>query len=77
MIPAYTPLTQNRNQPQISIKLAKPKPFNSNTMQAHVCLSTLKYYFIVVGLTYAATKAADTQAACHYAVVLMSGNAAQ
>ena len=58
------PLAQNSNQPQISIKLAEPKPFNFNTMQVHTWLSILKLYFFVVGLTYAATKEADTLAVC-------------
>ena len=44
-------------------------------MQAHICLSALKWYFIAIGLTYKATKAADTLAACHYAVALIAGNA--
>ena len=75
IIPAYAPLANNKNQPQISIKLAKPKPFNGNPMQAHMWLSAVKHYFIVVGLTYTATEAADTEAVCQYAVALMSSNA--
>ena len=46
-------------------------------MQAHVWLSTLKRYFIAVGLVYKATEASDTLAACQYAVVLMAGNVAR
>ena len=46
-------------------------------MQAILWLSTLKQYFVVVGLTYTATKAADTEAMCQYTVVLMAGNAAR
>ena len=34
-----------------------------------------KKNFIAIGLTYKATKAADTLAACQYAVALMAGNA--
>ena len=45
-------------------------------MQAHTWLSTLNQYLIAVGLTYKAAKAADTLAACQYAVVLMASNAA-
>ena len=66
-------LLANKNWPQISIKLVEPRSFNSNTMQAQACLSTLKHYFIAVGITYTATKAADTEAACQYAVVLIAG----
>ena len=47
------------NHPQISIKLADPKPSTGMTMQALVWLSTLKRYFIVVGITFISTKAAD------------------
>ena len=61
-------LLANKNQPQIIIKLVEPKPFNSNTTQAHAWLSTLKCYFIVVGLTYTATEAANLEAAYQYAV---------
>ena len=57
-------LLANKNWLKISIKLVEPKLFNGNTMQAHTWLSTLKYYFIVVGLAYTATKADDTEAAC-------------
>ena len=46
-------------------------------MQAHAWLSTLKRYFIAVGLTYKATEAADTLAACQDTVALMTGNAAR
>ena len=46
-------------------------------MQAQACLSTLICYFIVVGITYIATEAANTEAVCQYAVVLMGGNAAR
>ena len=67
----------NNNQSQIDIKLAEPKPFNGNTMQACAWLSALKNYFIAVGLTYTATEAADIEVASQYAVVLMSGNAAR
>ena len=78
MIPAYAPLENSNNQPQISIKLVEPKPFTGNTAQAHMWLPTLKQDFIAVGLTYkATTKAADTLAACQYAVVLMVGNSAK
>ena len=38
-------------------------------------LSVLKRYFIMVGLTHTATKAADTEAMYQYAVALMAGNA--
>ena len=77
MTPTHAPLANNKNQPQISIKLAEPKPFNSNTIQACAWLSALKWYFIVVGLTFTATEAADMEAACQYTVVLMAGNAAR
>ena len=77
MIPAYAPLAYSNNQPQISIKLVEPKPFNGNTMQAQTWLFTLKQYFIAIGLIYKATKAAETLAACQYAVALMAGNAAR
>ena len=77
MIPTYAPLIYSNNQPQISIKLVEPKPFNGNTLQAHVWLSTLKWYFIAVGLVYKATKASGTLAACQYAVALMAGNMAR
>ena len=40
-------------------------------------LSALKCYFIVVGLTYTAIEAADTEAAHKYAVVLMASNTAR
>ena len=43
-------------------------------MQAQAWLSTLKYYFFVTRIPYVATKAANTEAACQYAVVLMGGN---
>ena len=46
-------------------------------MQSHTWFYILKHYFIAVGLTYIATKAADTEAACQYAVVLMAGNTAR
>ena len=46
-------------------------------MQTQVWLSALKYYFIVVGITYIATKVTKIEAACHYAVALMGGNAAR
>ena len=65
----------NTKRLQISIKLAEPKPFNGNTTQACAELSILKCYFFMVDLTYTATKAADTEAACQYAVVLMASNA--
>ena len=52
------------------------KPFNGNTMQAWAWLSTLKHYFIILGTTYMATDAADTEAAYQHAVALMGGNAA-
>ena len=73
----HAPLANNNNQLQIDIKIAEPKPFNDNTMQACAWLSTLKRCFIAVGLTYIATEAANTQAACHYAVGLMAGNASR
>ena len=38
-------------------------------------LSTLKHYFIIVSITYIATKEANTEAVYQYAVVLMGGNA--
>ena len=44
-------------------------------MQAQPWLSTLKYYFIVVGITYIATKAADPEEACQCSVALTVGNA--
>ena len=37
----------------------------------------LKKNSIAIGLIYKATEAADTLAACQYAVVLMAGNAAR
>ena len=74
MKPACAQLA-NRNCLLISIKLVAPKPFNGNNTQAQACLSTLKCYFIVVGITYETTKATNTKAACQYAVVLMGGNA--
>ena len=40
-------------------------------------LSALKQYFIAIGLTYKATKAANTLAVCQYAVVLMAGKVAR
>ena len=43
-------------------------------MQARMWLSALKCYFIVVGLTYTATKAVDTEAVWQYAVALIAGN---
>ena len=70
-------LISNNNKPQINIKLVETKPFNRNNMQACAWLSALEWYFIEVGLTYAATEAADTLAAYQYEVVLMSGNAAR
>ena len=76
MTPTHAPLTK-KNQLLISIKLPEPKPFNSNTMQAHMWLSILEHYFIAVGFTYTANKAADTEAACQYVVVLMEVNAAR
>ena len=77
MIPAHAPLVNNNNQPQTNIELVEPKLFNGNTMQAYAWLSALKWYFITVGLTYAATKAADTLAACQYTVALKSSNTAR
>ena len=77
MAPMYALLANNKNELKISIKLAEPKLFNSNTMKDCPWLSTLKRYFIVVGLTYMAQKAADTEAACQDAVALISGNAAR
>ena len=44
-------------------------------MQAQARLSAWKCCFIVVGIIYIATKAADTEAVCQYAVKLMGGNA--
>ena len=64
MTPTHAPLENNKNQSQISITLPEPKPFNGNTIQAHIWLSTLECYFIAVGLTYTAIEAADTEAAC-------------
>ena len=55
----------------------EPKPFTGNTTKSHAWFSTLKCYFIVVGLTYTATEAAETEAACQYAVALMAGNTAR
>ena len=46
-------------------------------MQARVWFSTLKYYFIMVGITYVATDAANTEAAYQYAVAIMGGNDAR
>ena len=40
----------------------EPKPLNSNATQAQAWLSTFKHYPIVVGIIYAATKAAGTEA---------------
>ena len=77
MTPACAPLIHINNQPQISIKLAEPKPFNGNTTQACTWLSALKRYFIAIGLIYKATKASGTLAACQYAVALMAGNVAR
>ena len=77
MIPACALLTHSNNRPQISIKLAEPKLFNGNTMQACVWLSALKQYFIAIGLIYKAPKASGTLAAYQYAVVLMVGNVAR
>ena len=74
MTPERAPLIHINNQPQISIKLAEPKPFNGNTMQAHIWLSALKQYFIAIGLVYKATEASGTLAVCQYAVALMAGN---
>ena len=71
------PIVASLNRSQINIKSVDPKPFDSNTMQARMWLSTLKCYFIVVGLIYTATEAADTEAACQYTVVLMAGNIAR
>ena len=51
----------------------KLKPFNGYTMQAWACLSALKCYFIAVGISYIATKAADTEVACQYIVILIEG----
>ena len=76
MTPVHAPLIHINNRPQISIKLAEPKPFNGNTTQAHTWLSALKRYFIAVELIYKATKASGPLAACQYAVTLMAGNAA-
>ena len=64
MTPMHAPLIYSNNRPQINIKLVEPEPFNGNTTQACVCLSTLKRYFIAIGLTYKATGAADTLAEC-------------
>ena len=72
----YAPLV-SRNQLQASIKLAEPKPSKGNTTQAQAWLFTLKYYFIVVGVTYMAIKAADTETVCQYGVALMAGNTAR
>ena len=77
MTPVHAPLIHINNWPQISIKLAEPKPFNGNTMQARAWLSALKRYFIAIGLIYKATEASGTLAACQYAVALMAGNAAR
>ena len=46
-------------------------------MQAWAWFSALKHYFIVVGITYVATEAADTEAAYQYTVRLMGSNAAR
>ena len=72
MTPMHAPLA-NKNKVEIRIKLEEPRPFYGNTMQAYAWLYALKYYYILVGLTYTATKAADTEASCQYAVALMSG----
>ena len=73
----HAPLIHSNNQLEVNIKLAEPKPFNGYTMQAHVWLYTLKWYFIAVGLIYKATEASGTLAACQYAVALMAGNGAR
>ena len=77
MIPICASLIYSNNQPQISIKLVEPKPFNGNTTQACAWLSALKRYFIAVGLIYKATEASGTLAAYQYAVALMAGNTAR
>ena len=46
-------------------------------MQVWACFFALKCYFIVVGITYIATEAANTKAVCQYAMVLMGSNAAR
>ena len=38
---------------------------------------SFKHYFIAVGITFIATKAAETEAVCQYIVALMGGNAAR
>ena len=76
MILTYDTLANN-NYLQNSIKLVEPKSFNGNTMQGHAWLSILKCYFIVLGLTFTAAEAADTEAVCQYAVVLMASNTAR
>ena len=75
--PVHAPLIHINNQPQITIKLAEPKPFNGNTTQAHAWLSALKWYFISVGLVYKVIEASGTLEAYQYAVALMVGNAAR
>ena len=77
MTPTHAPLIHSNNQPQISIKLAEPKPFNGNTMQAYAWLSALKRCFIAIGLFYKATKASGTLAVCQYAMALMASNEAR
>ena len=54
-----------------------PKPINDKIIQAWAWLSALKCYFIIIGITCIATKAADAEAACQYAMALMGGNAAR
>ena len=46
------------------MKLVELKQFNGNIMLAQSWLSTLKYYFIAVGIAFIATKAADKEAVC-------------
>ena len=60
----HAPLANNKKWPQIIIKIEEPKPFTENIMQAHAWLSILKRYFFAFGITYKATKAADTLALC-------------
>ena len=50
------------------------KPFNGNTMQAQVWLSTLEHYYTVLSIIYIATEAVDTEEKCQYTVKLMGGN---
>ena len=58
----------------ISLKLAEPKHFTGKQADAKSWISTLKRYFLAVGVPYTGD---GTERAARYAIALMAGNASK